>query len=198
MAARGCRSHGRKCLRGRRLPTLEPEPLPEAEAEAGQRGSDERAAAGPVTDPGCEVLSLFASDERVRRARRARADLRRGAGPERPFLATRQMPSPTFTPTYGARDGRDGCACPAPRAAAAAKESAAVPTKQFLAAAVSCCAAAAGSAVARPLRLLKAGASLLLLLLLLLASCVVLLVHAWGTRNRTNTTPYDIEASAAG
>ena len=58
------------------------------------------------------------------------------AGPERPFWATRQMPSPTCPPTYGARDGRGGCACPAPPAAAAAAESAALPKKQFLAAAV--------------------------------------------------------------
>ena len=106
----------------------------------------------------------------------------KSAGPERPFWATRQMPPPTFTPTYGARDGRDGCVCPAPPAAAAAAESAAVPKKQFPAAAVSCYAAAvaAGSAAARPLRLLQPGASLLLFLLLL-APCVLLLVQAWGS-----------------
>lgn len=63
VAARRPRESLAELLAAGGFPPLEPEPLPEAEVEAGQGGGDERAAADPVTDPGCDVLTLFASDE---------------------------------------------------------------------------------------------------------------------------------------
>ena len=67
-----------KLLAAGGFPPLEPEPLPEAEAEAGQGGGDERAAADPVTDSGCNVLTLFASDEA---SQASKGSMRRPATP---------------------------------------------------------------------------------------------------------------------